>query len=131
MAIGVKFDFIEIPAADLDRAAVFYGKLFEAQLEPVELMPGIRSVFLPMPEDSPTGTGAALMEGPAHVPSGYNGPRVYFHAEPDMEAFLARVEEAGGRVEMPSMKVGAGREEALLALFFDTEGNLLGAHSPL
>ena len=129
MTLHARFDWIEIPVTDMERAAEFYGRLFETRLQIAEKVPGIRSAFLPMADARPSGPVAALMEGDAFVPAGYQGCRLFFQAEPTMEAFLARVEEAGGAIEMPPLEIGSETGKALLALFFDTEGNLLGAHA--
>ncbi len=127
MALKARIDWIEIPVTDIDRAAKFYGKLFETELEVQEDMPGIRSAFLPMGSRNGSSPIAVLMEGRSLVPSGYQGCRLYFQAEPSMEAFLTRVEEAGGAVEVPPLALGSLEEKVCLAMFFDTEGNLLGA----
>ncbi len=128
MMAGARIDWIEIPVTDMGRAAGFYGRIFETALEVVEKLPGIRSAFLPMPDTARSVPVAVLIEGEAFVPAGYQGCRLYFQAEPTMEAFLARVEEAGGAIEMPPMPIGPATDQTVLALFFDTEGNLLGAH---
>lgn len=129
MALRARLDWIEIPVTDIERAAEFYGRLFETELDIAEAMPGIRSAFLPMTDQTSLGPVAVLMEGDAFVPAGYQGCRLYFQAEPSLEAFLARVEEAGGAIELPPLAVGSATGEGLLALFFDTEGNLLGVHA--
>ncbi len=128
MALKARLDWIEIPVANMERAAAFYGRLFETELEVVEKISGMRAAFLPTPRGAPSSPVATLMEGTAFVPAGYQGCRLYFQAEPTMEAFLARVEEAGGVIEVPPLKTGSAKGQGLLALFFDTEGNLLGVH---
>lgn len=124
-----QLDWVEIPVENIARAAAFYGAMLETELRVTELAPGHKAAFLPM-ADAPSSPGCALVEAEGYVPAGYKGCRLYFNALPDMEAFLARVEEAGGHVEMPPAAVGAAAETAYLAYFFDTEGNLLGAHAP-
>lgn len=122
-------DWVEIPVANIARAAAFYGAMLETALRVTELAPGHKAAFLPM-ADAPASPGCALVEAEGYVPAGYKGCRLYFNALPDMEAFLARVEEAGGHVEMPPAAVESAAATACLAYFFDTEGNLLGAHAP-
>ena len=124
-----QFDWVEIPVENIARAAAFYGAVLETEVPIIELAPGRKAAFLPV-ADAPASPGCALMEAEGYVPAGYKGCRLYFSAAPDMEVFLARVEEAGGHIEMPPAAVGAAAETAYLAYFFDTEGNLLGAHAP-
>lgn len=124
------FDWIDIPVIDIERAATFYGALLETRLEIVELVATHRAAFLPVGQGESLGFGVALMEAEAFAPSGYRGCRLYFRALPDMDAFLVRVEEAGGRIEMPRTITGPQNAQACLAYFFDTEGNLMGAHAP-
>lgn len=129
MVLGAQFDWIEIPVSDIERAANFYGLLFETTLEVGEMVPGLRSSLLPMAANAASGIPVALMEGEGYVPAGFQGCRLYFQAVPTLEEFLSRVEEAGGSIEMPPLEIGTEKEKAFLSLFFDTEGNLMGAHS--
>ncbi len=129
MTLKAGIDWIEIPVTELERAAEFYGKLFETTLEVRDEMPGIRSAFLPLAKRTTSSPVVALMEGKPFTPSGYQGCRLYFRAEPTMEAFLARVEDAGGVIEIPPLEFDSQLEKTLLAMFFDTEGNLVGAYA--
>ena len=129
MTLKAGIDWIEIPVTKLERAAEFYGKLFETTLEVRDEMPGIRSAFLPLAKRTTSSPVVALMEGKPFTPSGYQGCRLYFRAEPTMEAFLARVEDAGGVIEIPPLEFDSQLEKTLLAMFFDTEGNLVGAYA--
>lgn len=124
-----QLDWVEIPVENIARAAAFYGAVLETELQVTELMPGHKAAFLPMAE-APSSPGCALMEAEGYAPAGYKGCRLYFNAAPTMEAFLTRVEEAGGHIEMPPTAIGSDAERAYLTYFFDTEGNLLGAHAP-
>ncbi len=129
MTLRAGLDWIEIPVTEIERAAEFYGKLFETTLEVRDEVPGIRSAFLQLENRSTSSPVVALMEGKPFTPSGYQGCRLYFRAEPSLEAFLARVEEAGGAIEISPLEFESQSKRTLLAMFFDTEGNLLGAHA--
>ena len=124
------FDWIEIPVEDLDRAARFYSAVLETDLEVTELQPGYRVAFLPIPEDTPAGPGGMLVETEGFGPAGEQGCRVCFGAAADIDGFLMRVEEAGGRISQPKTRLDDGNSVAYLAWFYDTEGNLLGVHVP-
>lgn len=123
------FDWIEIPTVDLDRAVCFYAAVLETGLEALELQPGYRVAFLPLPEDVPQGPGGMLVETEGFGPAGEQGCRVCFGAGADIDGFLVRVEEAGGRISQPKTRLEDGNSVAYLAWFYDTEGNLLGVHA--
>lgn len=129
MTLYARFGWIEIPASDIERAANFYGLLFETRLEIGEMISGIRSAFLPVPDKRHLGPVVVIMEGKGYMPAGFQGCHLFFEGEPNMEAFLARVEEAGGSIELSPHQIGTDSKRALLAMFFDTEGNLMGVHS--
>ncbi len=124
------FDWIEIPVVNLDRAVRFYVAVLETSLEVMELQPGYRVAFLPVPEDTPAGPGGMLVETEGFGPAGEQGCRVCFGAGADIDGFLMRVEEAGGRISQPKTCLRDGDSAAYLAWFYDTEGNLLGIHAP-
>ncbi len=126
---GPLIDWFEIPVHNLERAVTFYETVLETELEIQEFAPGYRIAFLSLSGSSPLGPGGALIEASGYSPAGYQGCRIYF-ARKDWEACLTRVEEAGGKIEMPGKRIGEGAETAWLAYFFDTEGNLLGLHAP-
>lgn len=122
-------DWFEIPVHDLERAVAFYEAVLETELDIQEFMPGYRMALLPRSGPSAPGPGGALIEASGYIPAGYNGCRIYF-VQRDLDACLVRVEEAGGKIEMPAKQLGEGTETAWLAYFMDTEGNLLGLHAP-
>ncbi|WP_144118516.1 VOC family protein [Catellatospora sichuanensis] len=59
---------------------------------------------------------------PGGGPQGMTSPVAYWHV-PDIEAKLAEVTAAGGKVKEPARDVGGGR---LVATFTDPDGNVLG-----
>jgi predicted enzyme related to lactoylglutathione lyase len=60
------------------------------------------------------------------TPTG-DGVLVYLTAQPTVDATLARVEQAGGKVDGPVIKLP--EDIGYIAFFTDTEGNRLGLHS--
>ena len=52
---------------------------------------------------------------------------VYLNADPDLDAALARVEPAGGKVVVPKTPLPPGMGH--YARIQDTEGNLVGLHA--
>jgi len=110
--------WFEIPAADLGRAASFYGKLFD---EPVALfdLGDLKLGALP-------GGKGALMQHSAYQPS-HAGTLVYFDGGDDLSRLLERVEPAGGKVLRAKTLISP--EQGYMALFEDTEGNRIGIRS--
>ena len=116
-------NWFEIPTTDLDRAIGFYRTVLATPLKR-ELFDG-------------TGTEMAVFEGEQESVRGAlitderrkptaDGAIVYLHAR-DMDVSLGRVAEAGGSVVMPKTDIGA---PGFIALVRDTEGNVVGLHTP-
>ena len=117
--------YVEIPATDLARAALFYRNVFGFELDPPTQVDGYDMIFLPFQPEA-RGVTAALVKGDVYVPS-TSGPIVYFYAE-DIAATLDRAKEAGGQVLYPIKSVG---EFGQVAEFQDSEGNRIALHQPL
>jgi predicted enzyme related to lactoylglutathione lyase len=66
------------------------------------------------------------MAGSGIEPSS-QGALVYLNAKPSLDAVLARVEAAGGRITTP--KVQLPGDMGVFAHVTDTEGNRLGLHA--
>jgi len=114
--------WFEIPVRDLDRAQRFYEALFDAPLRREQIGEATLAVFS---YDEP-GTGGCLFAGGDLQPSA-NGSIVYLNAEPSLDAVLARVERAGGRIATP--KVQLPGDMGAFAHIIDTEGNRVGLHA--
>jgi uncharacterized protein len=118
-----KFNWYEIPAANLERAVKFYSAVFQKEMQ----------VFAADPERTlalmPPGAGldeaiepqGSLLHVAGFTP-GANGPVVYLDPVEGLEAVLGRVQAAGGRVTFPKFRIGNG----YLANFMDSEGNTVG-----
>ena len=114
-------NWFEIPAADIDRAAEFYGKILDVELEVSEAMPGSKMTMFP----AEGGVGGGIVSSEGYVPS-TEGTLVYLNGGEDLSQVLDRVEGAGGKVVLPKTSIG---ENGFMAFFIDSEGNKVGLHS--
>jgi predicted enzyme related to lactoylglutathione lyase len=116
-------NWFEIPATDFDRARRFYEIVFDVTLKEETFGAGRMGVF-PYPEGS---TGGAIVCMENMVPSS-SGVVIYLDGGDNVDAPLGRVREAGGTVVMPKTQISP--EIGHIALFRDSEGNVIGLHSP-
>lgn len=114
--------WFEIPATDLDRASGFYEQILNVTLRKQDFGGFPLAVF---PYEAPAISGCVI-KGEPYKP-GANGPVVYVNADPSLEAVLARVEAAGGKVLAPKTDLPEGM--GCFALVLDTEGNRVGLHA--
>jgi predicted enzyme related to lactoylglutathione lyase len=114
--------WFEIPAADIERAKVFYEQIFGFEMQRHE-MNGLQMAWFPFSHEGPGATGTLIQAEP-YIPS-HEGTMVYFSVE-DIEAVLKKVEENGGQVLNPKMSIG---EYGFVAHFEDSEGNRVALHS--
>ncbi|KAF7599183.1 MAG: lactoylglutathione lyase [Candidatus Dactylopiibacterium carminicum] len=116
-------NWFEIPVADLERASVFYGRLYATELQRNNDFPGMPMAMLPYVEPGVGGCLVKMDEARPHA----DGVRVYLNGGDDLATILERVVPAGGKVIVPKTLIHA--EIGYFAIFADTEGNLLGLHS--
>ena len=117
-------NWFEIPVSDMTRARRFYEAVLETQLREEAFGPQTLAVF---PYDREGGaTGGALIRSEGMKPA-ENGTLVYLNAGESLDALLARVEPAGGKVAMPRTELPPGM--GAIALITDTEGNRVGVHA--
>jgi predicted enzyme related to lactoylglutathione lyase len=102
----------DLRTSDIRAAAEFYSKLFGWRVEEVEGSGGVYSTIYV--GDRSNGGIMALTEQMTGVPPHWG---VYFAVE-DCEKAVARVEELGGRMLVPTMGVPAGR----FAIVADPQG---------
>lgn len=114
--------WIEIPAADFDRATRFYESLFGTALRHEQVGPVRLGVF---PYEKPAISGAVIA-GPGYQPGGA-GPVVYLNADGRFDALLARVGEVGGAVLGPVVELPGGMGR--FVHFRDSEGNRVALHA--
>ncbi len=110
--------WVEIPAADFDRAVDFYTAVLNVEFQIVEGGGEKMACF-------PSGEGAISLS-PGFNPS-KDGVLVSLNASDQLEATLARIEQHGGQVVRSKTKIEAeGR--GYFALFLDSEGNKVGLY---
>lgn len=115
--------WFEIPARDLDRAQAFYETLLATRLRRETIGAQTLAVFA----YDPPAAGGCLMAGAGAPEPSPNGALVYLAAEPSLDAVLARVEAAGGRIATP--KVQLPGDMGAFAHIIDSEGNRVGLHA--
>ena len=116
-------NWFEIPVRDLDRAQAFYEQLLGLTLKREAMGPEQMAI---LPGDGDAVHGCLNLGAEAVAPSSA-GTRVYLNAEPSLDAALARVAAAGGRVTTPKVVLPDGM--GCFAHVADTEGNVVGLHA--
>ena len=115
-------NWFEIPAADFERAAGFYEKVFATKLRR-EQMDGAPMAIFPYREGA---TGGAVCQMPQLKPGG-DGTLIYLDASPDVGAVLTRVAANGGKVVLDETLIS--EQIGYIGVFIDTEGNRVGIHA--
>jgi hypothetical protein len=114
--------WFEIPVSDYERAVAFYEHLYQITMERNEIQ-GVQFAYFPT-EDG--GSAGAICHGEGYVPGG-SGTLLYMNANPDMNAFLLRVEAKGGRVLVPQTLIT--EEQGYFGCFLDSESNRIAVQS--
>ena len=117
-------NWFEIPVRDMDRAQAFYETLLATTIRRETIPPNQLGVFS---YDEP-GVGGCLLAGESAPQPSASGTLIYLNAGASLDAVLARVESAGGRVATP--KVQLPGDMGVFAHITDTEGNRVGLHAP-
>jgi predicted enzyme related to lactoylglutathione lyase len=116
-------NWFEIPVLDMKRAKQFYETIFQIQMQEME-MPDLQYAMFPF--DPKIGKVAGgLAKSYLHKPSS-SGSLIYLNANPDLQTVLDRIEGAGGKIQMKKTSIGPN---GFMAVFFDTEGNIMALHS--
>ncbi len=116
-------NWFEIPVKNIDRAQAFYEQLLAAKLNRETMGEHTMAMF---PSDTDA-VGGCLLAGQGTPEPAANGTLVYLNAQPTLDAVLARVEAAGGRITTP--KVQLPGEMGVFAHITDSEGNRIGLHA--
>ncbi len=114
--------WFEIFVGDIERAVRFYQTVLGVELKRGDEDGRPMAIFASALKD---GVGGALVRQPGREPT-ESGVMVYLDADGKLDACLARVERAGGRVVQPKTDIGP---PGFIALVRDTEGNVVGLHS--
>jgi uncharacterized protein len=113
------FSWIEIPTHDIERAARFYGQLFNRELTITDM--GDRRMATIYFE--PNEVGGSLLQAAGFEP-GSQGTHVYLNAGRGdaLEVMIERVRSLGAEIILPATPMGS---DGRFATFKDTEGNIL------
>jgi predicted enzyme related to lactoylglutathione lyase len=115
--------WFEIPSLDFDRAIRFYQDILQIELQRGPFGPTELAVF-PYTETAVSG----CITPPEDAPKvNRDGVVLYLNADPSLDAVLARVPEAGGRIVEPRTELPPGM--GCFAKIADTEGNTIGLHA--
>jgi len=114
--------WFEIPASDLARATKFYETVLATSLKAETFGSHELRVFA-HEDDAASG---CLMKGPGLEPS-KSGAVVFLNADPSLDAVLARVERAGGKIVVPRTDLPG--DMGSFAHIIDSEGNRVGLHA--
>ena len=115
--------WFEIYVQDMPRAKAFYGAVFGVQFESLESGGDLEMWAFPMERDAP-GAPGSLVKMPG-FPSGGNSTIIYFVCD-DCANEAKRAAASGGKIFKDKFSIG---EYGFIALFTDTEGNMIGLHS--
>lgn len=115
--------WFEIYVNDLERARAFYESLFDIELIP---LPDTDGKYLMFPYyENIEGAGGSLVQSDNGKPSN-TGSRVWLSCS-DCNVQLNKVEKIGGRIIETKQDISPNEFAALIE---DTEGNIVGLHSP-
>jgi uncharacterized protein len=117
-----KINWFQIPSTDFERAVKFYETIFDSKLR-IEEIGGLPLGIFTREDGASVG---CVVHGKQFVPS-ENGPVLYLDATPSIDAVIARVGKAGGRVLIE--KTELPNNIGFVAHFIDTEGNRLALHT--
>ena len=112
-------NWVEIPVADMNRAAAFYERILGIGLHRMAMGPVEYALF---PAQDRFNCGA-LARGDDYKP-GTQGPVIYLDGGRDLSEILNKVGPAGGTVRVE--KTLLSDEAGYIGMFLDSEGNKIG-----
>ena len=116
-------NWFEIPARDIERAQRCYETLLGVELKRETMGP--QATLAVFPYEQP-GAGGCLMQASGLEPAAA-GTLVYLGASPTLDAVLARLGQAGGKLLTPKVTLPDGM--GVFAHIEDSEGNRVGLHA--
>lgn len=119
-------NWFEVAVADFDRAKKFYSTIFDYEMPEMAFGPARMGFFLF--ERDKDGVGGAIVHNPEFYTPSSDGTKVYLSGGKDLSVVLDRVVAAGGTVLIPKRIIAPGMGH--MAVFKDSEGNVLALHSP-
>ena len=121
----VTVGWFEIPVKDMDRAIDFYQKVFDCSLQKVE-MGDFQMAMFPGEGGGKGAEGSLVMHKEFYETSNLAGALIYFSSD-DVSIELAKVELAGGTVQIPKRMISP--DYGYMGVFLDSEGNRIALHS--
>jgi hypothetical protein len=115
-------NWFELYVTDLKRAQTFYEAILQSPMQEATCGPCQMVIF---PYDNMKGVGGALTKMEGFAPGG-GGTLVYLNVEGDLDGVISRIPPAGGTILRPRFPIG---EHGFIAIFKDTEGNVVGLHT--
>lgn len=116
-------NFVDIPASNFSRAVAFYQAVLDVSIHEASFGADTMGFF---PNDGKNVSGAICF-GERWKPS-EDGVLVYLNGGINLQPFLDRVIEQGGKVILPKTHISP--EVGYIAIFIDSEGNRMALHSP-
>jgi predicted enzyme related to lactoylglutathione lyase len=117
-------NWFEIPATDLNRAQRFYETMLGTRLARETMGSEQMAIF---PTEGDNAVAGCITIGVEGVAPSRSGTRVYLDAGASIDAVLARVASAGGKVHTPKTALPPGM--GFFAHIEDSEGNIVGLHA--
>ena len=115
-------NWFEIYVSDFARAKTFYEAILNTSL----IDPGKEGCQMGMfPHNMEAGAGGSITEMEGFKP-GPGGTVVYLNVEGDLDGVISRIPDAGGKIVKDKFAIPP---HGYIALFSDTEGNIVGLHS--
>jgi uncharacterized protein len=115
-------NWFELFVNDFSRARKFYEQALNCKLEAAQ-MEGCEMGMFPCDENN--GVGGAITKMEDFKP-GPGGTVVYLNVEGQLDNVLQRIPEAGGKILRPRQDISP---HGYIAIFEDSEGNVVGLHS--
>lgn len=119
-----RFVWVDIPVADLDRAAAFYSAVLGVKVFKETFGDVSQGSFSFGVIEHENGNGGCLIPCPNEVCT--KGPTVYLNVDGRIHAATAAAVEHGGKVLEPVHAIGP---HGFRAVVLDSEGNRIALHS--
>ena len=114
----------EIPADEVPRAVAFYEKVFGWKIKKFPMPPGGPEYYgVTTRKAGEPGIDGGLMK--RNMPG---QPFANYVSVKSIDAFVPRIEANGGKIVMPKQEIAPGMGS--IAVFLDTEGNMMGLYQP-
>lgn len=127
MELTNAINWFEIPVDNFDRAKKFYETIFNYQMPENQMGPARMGFFLYDFQNSKI--GGAIVHNPGFYSPQKDGTLVYLNCNPDLQAVLDKVNDAGGKIIMGKKVISPDQNLGFFALINDTEGNRVALHS--